>query len=134
MIGDLLRSLSFAALFFWGMSWLCNLVSLLAGPHKRHEILLFGQLLWAGAGIAGIQFYLFKMSTIFQLCFFAFGHLVLLLILQTFAFCILFSLYKQNKQKNEKFLYQAISVIISTVSLGILWIIFLYICGVSRAA
>lgn len=108
------RELGLLALFSLPICFLCNVLSLFFKPRKWQEGLLF------------LQFVLFAAVFFIPQDFFrrhwvllVFGYPVLFVLLQVFLAVMFFLFYKRSKQ--EKFLYLALSAIISGLSLA-------YIC------
>ena len=118
---DIARIFFLIALYTWGMCWLCNIMTLFSRPHKWSELLIFTQLVWCALGIVGVEY--FKPQTEVQWCFIFYGYPILLLPIQFFACRQFLFLYKAGKQENEKFLYLAISQIVSMIMLSLLWIL-----------
>lgn len=90
---------------------------------------MFPQLIWCILGIAGIECFHphFYPQTEVQWNLVTYGYPILLLPVQIFACRKFLLLYKERKQENEKFLYLAISQLISMVMLSLLWIILGYV-------
>lgn len=118
------KAIAGVALFFLEVCWFCNILSLFSKPHKWSELLMFPQLIWCILGIAGIE--CFYPQTEVQWNLVTYGYPILLLPVQIFACRKFLLLYKERKQENEKFLYLAISQLISMVMLSLLWIILGY--------
>ena len=117
---EIVRLFFFIALYSWGMCWLCNIMALFFKPHKWCELLIFPQLVWCAIGIIGVEY--FNLQTEVQWHLGIYGYPILLLPIQFFACRRFLFLYREHKQENEKFLYLAISQIISMFMLYLLWI------------
>ena len=121
---EILREFSVAALYILGICWICNIMTLFAKPHKWCELLIFLQLVWFVFGVICIERFRPQSETEWYLVIY--GYPVLLLLIHVFTCCRFFSLYKMQKQENEKFLYLAISQIVSAIVLPFLWISGIY--------
>ena len=122
---DIAGILGLIALFTQGMCWFCNIVILFLKPHKWCELLMFAQLVWYVLGIVSFEY--FYPQTEVQWCLVTYGYPILLLPIQLFTYRQFLLLYKERKQENEKFLYLAISQIVSMIMLSLLWIILGYV-------
>ena len=121
---DIARIIGLIALFTQVMCWFCNIVILFLKPHKWCELLMFAQLVWSVLGIVSFE-YFYPQAEV-QWCLVIYGYPILLLPIQLFAYHQFLLLYKEQKQDNEKFLYLAISQIVSMIMLSLLWIILGY--------
>ena len=121
---DIARILGFIALYSLVACWLCNIMTLFSRPHKWCELLIFPQLIWFALGIVSFEY--FYPQTEVQWCLVTYGYPILLLPIQLFTYRQFLLLYKERKQENEKFLYLAISQIVSMIMLSLLWIILGY--------
>ena len=129
---DIARIFFLIALYTWGMCWLCNIMTLFSRPHKWSELLIFPQLVWCALGIVSFEY--FYPQTEVQWCLVIYGYPILLLPIQLFTYRQFLLLYKERKQENEKFLYLAISQIVSMIMLSLLWIILGYVFSWSQAS
>ena len=132
---EIARIFFITALFSLGACWLCNIMTLFARPHKWCELLMFPQLIWFALGIIvfGYGEIYFRLQTEIQWYLVTYGYPVLLLPVQFLAWKKFFSLYRKQKQENEKFLYLSISQIISTVMFSSVWILVGYAVMWSQA-
>ena len=122
---DMARIIVLIALFTQVMCWFCNIVILFLKPHKWCELLMFAQLVWYVLGIVSFEY--FYPQTEVQWGLVIYGYPILLLPIQLFTYRQFLLLYKERKQENEKFLYLAISQIVSMIMLSLLWIILGYV-------
>ena len=129
---DIARIIGLIALFTQVMCWFCNIVILFFKPHKWCELLMFAQLVWYVLGIVSFE-YFYPQAEV-QWCLVIYGYPILLLPIQLFAYHQFLLLYKERKQENEKFLYLAISQIVSMIMLSLLWIILGYVFIWSQAS
>ena len=95
-------------------------------PHKWCELLIFPQLVWYILGIIVLGEIYFKLQTETQWYLVTYGYPVLLLPIQILACNKFVSLYQKQKQDNEKFLYLAISQVISMIMFSLVWILLGY--------
>ena len=121
---DMARIIVLIALFTQVMCWFCNIVILFLKPHKWCELLMFAQLVWYVLGIVSFEY--FYPQTEVQWGLVIYGYPILLLPIQLFTYRQFLLLYKERKQENEKFLYLAISQIVSMIMLSLLWIVLGY--------
>ena len=129
---DIARIIGLIALFTQVMCWFCNIVILFLKPHKWCELLMFAQLVWYVLGIVIFEY--FYPQTEIQWYLVTYGYPIFLLPVQLFAYHQFLLLYKERKQENEKFLYLAISQIVSMIMLSLLWIILGYVFIWSQAS
>ena len=122
------------ALFSLGVCWLCNIMMLFTKPHKWCELLIFPQLVWYILGIIVLGEIYFKLQTETQWYLITYGYPILLLPIQIFACCKFLSLHRQKKREYEKFLYLAISQMISMIMVSLVWILPGYAVLWSQAA
>ena len=122
------------ALFSLGACWLCNIITLFSRPHKWCELLIFPQLVWCALGIIVLGEIYFKLQTETQWYLVTYGYPVLLLPIQILACSKFVSLYQKQKQDNEKFLYLAISQVISMIMFSLVWILLGYAVIWSQAS
>ena len=123
---EIARIFFFIALYFLGACWLCNIITLFSRPHKWCELLIFPQLVWCALGIIVLGEIYFKLQTETQWYLVTYGYPVLLLPIQILACSKFVSLYQKQKQDNEKFLYLAISQVISMIMFSLVWILLGY--------
>ena len=122
---EILRVFFIIALFALGASGLCNMLCLLSKPHKWCELLLFSPIVWFILGIVCGAFYYPQTNMEWYLVIF--GYPVLLVPVQAFSVYRFLSIYREQKQENEKFLYLSISQIILTIMHSFLWIAGIYV-------
>ena len=124
------------ALFSLGVCWLCNIMTLFSRPHKWCELLIFPQLIWFALGIIvfGYGEIYFKPQTEIQWYLVTYGYPIFLLPVQIWSCNKFVSLYQKQKQDNEKFLYLAISQMISMLMFSSVWILLGYAVIWSQAA
>ena len=122
------------ALFSLGVCWLCNIMMLFTKPHKWCELLIFPQLVWYILGIIVLGEIYFKLQTETQWYLITYGYPILLLPIQIFACCKFLSLHRQKKREYKKFLYLAISQMISMIMVSLVWILPGYAVLWSQAA
>lgn len=123
------RAFFILILFTLGACGLCNIFSLLYKPHKWCELLIFPQLGWCLLGLLGIEGFSPLPQTEMLWYLETYGYPILLFPIQFFAWKTFFSLYKEQKQENEKYLYLAISQIVSMMMLSLFWIMLRYVVG-----
>ena len=123
---EIARIFFFIALYSLGACWLCNIITLFSRPHKWCELLIFPQLVWCALGIIVLGEIYFKLQTETQWYLVTYGYPVLLLPIQILACNKFVSLYQKQKQDNEKFLYLAISQVISMIMFSLVWILLGY--------
>ena len=118
--------------FFYIAAWqilvifyLCNFFTLFTKPHKPHECLIFAQLLWFILG--GIAIKQIPSVTGVEFTLMIYAYPILLWLIQILIARKFFSLHQQDNHNNKKFLFLAISQIISMVLLNFTWIITLLI-------
>jgi len=133
---EIARIFFFIALYSLGACWLCNIITLFSRPHKWCELLIFSQLVWFALGIIvfGYGEIYFDLQTITQWYLVTYGYPVLLLPIQFLACNKFVSLYQKQKQDNEKFLYLAISQVISMIMFSLVWILLGYAVIWSQAS
>ena len=122
------------ALFSLGVCWLCNIMMLFTKPHKWCELLIFPQLVWYILGIIVLGEIYYKLQTETQWYLITYGYPILLLPIQIFACCKFLSLHRQKKREYEKFLYLAISQVISMIMFSLVWILLGYAVIWSQAS
>jgi len=128
---EITKILGIVALYSWGMCWLGSIMILFSRPHKWCELLIFLQFIWLVPGMIFVEY--FAPKTEIQWYIGTYGYPVLLLPVQAWACRKFFSLYKEQKQENEKFLYLTISQIVTMFMLSLLWIILGYVLIWSQA-
>ena len=133
---EIARIFFFIALYSLVACWLCNIMMLFTKPHKWCELLIFPQLVWFALGIIvfGYGETYFKLQTETQWYLTTYGYPILLLPMQIFACCKFLSLHRQKKREYEKFLYLAISQVISMIMFSLVWILLGYAVLWSQAA
>ena len=133
---EIARIFFFIALYSLVACWLCNIMTLFSRPHKWCELLIFPQLIWFALGIIvfGYGEIYFKLQTEIQWYLVTYGYPVLLLPIQILACNKFVSLYQKQKQDNEKFLYLAISQVISMIMFSLVWILLGYAVIWSQAS
>ena len=131
---EIARIFFFIALYSLGACWLCNIITLFSRPHKWCELLIFPQLVWCALGIIVLGEIYFKLQTETQWYLITYGYPILLLPIQFFACCKFLSLHRQKKREYEKFLYLAISQVISMIMFSLVWILLGYAVLWSQAA
>ena len=131
---EIARIFFFIALYSLGACWLCNIITLFSIPHKWCELLIFPQLVWCALGIIVLGEIYFKLQTETQWYLITYGYPILLLPMQIFACCKFLSLHRQKKREYEKFLYLAISQVISMIMFSLVWILLGYAVLWSQAA
>ena len=131
---EIARIFFFIALYFLGACWLCNIITLFSRPHKWCDLLIFPQLVWCALGIIVLGEIYFKLQTETQWYLTTYGYPILLLPMQIFACCKFLSLHRQKKREYEKFLYLAISQVISMIMFSLVWILLGYAVLWSQAA
>ena len=104
--------------------WLCNIMALISRPHKWCELLIFPQYVWFVLGMIYEKY--FDLQTEMQWYLVTYGYPILLLPMPILAWNKFFSLYRKQKQENEKFLYLAISQVISMIMFSSVWILLGY--------
>ena len=109
------RELGLLALFSLPVCFLCNVLSLFFKPRKWQEGLLFLQFVLCSPAFFISPDYWRRHWELM-----VFGYPVLFVVLQASLAVMFFLFYKRLKQ--EKFLYLALSSIISGLSLAYLWI------------
>ena len=94
------KILFMTALFFSGVCWLGNVLSLFAKPHKRCELLIFFQLVWVILGLVGLEY--FVPATELQWYLGTYGYPILLWPVQIWSQHKFFpyTKSKHNKMKN----------------------------------
>ena len=123
---EIARIFFFIALYSLGACWLCNIITLFSRPHKWCELLIFPQLVWCALGIIVLGEIYFKLQTETQWYLVTYGYPILLLPMQIVACCKFLSLHRQKKREYEKFLYLAISQVISMIMFSLVWILLGY--------
>ena len=133
---EIARIFFFIALYSLVACWLCNIMTLFSRPHKWCELLIFPQLVWFALGIIvfGYGEIYFDLQTKTQWYLVTYGYPVLLLPIQILACNKFVSLYQKQKQDNEKFLYLAISQVISMIMFSLVWILLGYAVIWSQAS
>ena len=133
---EIARIFFFIALYSLVACWLCNIMTLFSRPHKWCELLIFPQLVWFALGIIvfGYGEIYFDLQTETQWYLVTYGYPVLLLPIQILACNKFVSLYQKQKQDNEKFLYLAISQMISMIMFSLVWILLGYAVIWSQAS
>ena len=131
---EIARIFFFIALYSLGACWLCNIITLFSRPHKWCELLIFPQLVWCALGIIVLGEIYFKLQTETQWYLVTYGYPVWLLPIQFLACNKFVSLYQKQKLDNEKFLYLAISQVISMIMFSLVWILLGYAVIWSQAS
>ena len=133
---EIARIFFFIALYSLVACWLCNIMTLFSRPHKWCELLIFPQLIWFALGIIvfGYGEIYFKPQTEIQWYLVTYGYPIFLLPVQICSCNKFVSLYQKQKQDNEKFLYLAISQVISMLMFSSVWILLGYAVIWSQAA
>ena len=133
---EIARIFFFIALYSLVACWLCNIMTLFSRPHKWCELLIFPQLIWFALGIIvfGYGEIYFDLQTKTQWYLVTYGYPIFLLPVQIWSCNKFFSLYRKQKQDNEKFLYLAISQMISMLMFSLVWILLGYAVIWSQAS
>ena len=115
---NILEGIFLTGLFLAGICFLFNGALLCCKPHKWYGLLILPQLLWL---ILGVKCAMGRSLSEWQLLIYEYP--LLLLTIQIPVCYKLFSVWQKHRKENRKFLYLAISQIVSAVGLAVAWII-----------
>ena len=122
---DIVKHIYIAAWQGLVIFYVVNLLTLFVRPHKPHEFLIFAQIIWFVLG--GIAIKQIPAVTGVEFTLMIYAYPILLWLIQILTARNFFSLHQKDKQNNKKFLFLAISQIISMILLTFTWIISLLI-------